>query len=149
MSARRHVAAIFAVAFAMLWAPAAGVARKSPSPMVDRINMVRMAHSLRPARYSPSLSASSSSFAHHLAGTQQFAHGSRIMASNRFSTLSEILAVTGGWKVRRGKTLRLWLESPAHRAVILSPGVDYVGAARIRGHFAGRPVLFWTVQFGR
>ena len=149
MSARRHVAAIFAVAFAMLWAPAAGTARKSPSPMVDKINMVRTAHGLRPARYSRSLSASSSSFARHLAGTQQFAHRSRIMASNRFSTLGEILALTRGWKVRRGKTLGRWLESPAHRAVILSPGFDYVGAARIRGHFAGRPVLFWTVQFGR
>ena len=149
MSARRHVAAIFAVGFAMLWAPAAGAARKSPSPMVDKINIVRTAHGLRPARYSRSLSTSSSSFARHLAVTQQFEHGTRIMASNRFSTLSEILALTGGWKVRRGKTLRRWLESPAHRAVILSPAVDYVGAARIRGHFAGRPVLFWTVQFGR
>ena len=149
MSARRHVAAILVVASAMLWAPAAGVARKSPSPMIDKINKARKAHGIHRARYSRSLSASSSAFSRHLALTQQFAHRSRIMASNRFSALGEVLALTRGWKVRRQNTLRYWLSSPGHRAVLLSPAFAYVGAARVPGYLAGQPVIFWTVQFGR
>lgn len=149
MSARRAVAVILAIACTSLSSPTAGEARKSPSPMVDKINRVREANGVRPARYSRSLSGSSSRFAGYLARTHQFAHGSRIMASGRFARLGEVLALTRGWEVRRSQTLRHWLSSPGHRAVLLSPAFSYVGAARVRGRFAGRPALFWAVQFGR
>ena len=149
MPARRHAAVILAVTIATLLAPASVAARTSPSPMVDKINKVRKDHGLRPARYSRSLSASSSDFARYMAATQQFAHGSRIMASNRFSSLGEVLALSRGWKVRRKRTLRRWLRSPSHRSVILSRSFYYVGAARVNGYFGGLPVVFWTVQFGR
>lgn len=149
MSARRHVAALFVVALPMLWAPAAGAARKSPSPMVDKINAVRKAHGIRPARYSRSLSGSSAQFARHLASTQRFAHRSRITANNRFSRLGEVLALMRGWKLRRSQTLAYWLGSPSHRAVLLSPVFRYVGAARVRGTFGGSRTIFWTVQLGR
>ena len=149
MPARRHVAAILAVAFAMLWAPAAGAARNSPSPMVDKINEVRRAHGLRPARYSPALSWSSARFARYLARTQQFTHGSGIARSSRFSRLGEVLALMHGWKIRRSQTLAYWLTSPSHRAALLGPAFRYVGAARVRGHFGGSRATFWTVQLGR
>jgi uncharacterized protein YkwD len=149
MSARRPVAAILAVACAFLLAPAAAAARKSPSPLVDEINEVRRAHGVRPARYSRSLSGSSSRFSRYLARTQRFAHGSRILASGRFSQLGEILALTGGWNVRRSRTIGYWLSSASHRAVLLGRAYRYVGAARVPGRFGGRPALYWTVQFGR
>jgi uncharacterized protein YkwD len=149
MLARRHVAAILAVAFAMLFAPPAGAASKSPSPMVDKINEVRRAHGLRPARYSRSLSGSSAWFARQLARTQRFTHGARIGGSSRFSTLGEVLALMHGWKIRRSRTLAYWLTSPSHRAVLLSPAFRYVGAARARGYFFGSRTMFWTVQLGR
>lgn len=149
MPALRPAAAILAVLFAFLAASTAAEARKSPSPMVDKINEVRRAHGLRPARYSRSLSRSSSSYVRYLARTQRFAHGSRITASNRFSQLGEVLALMRGWQVQRQLTLSYWLGSPTHRAVLLSPAFRHVGAARTRGHFEGAPMVFWTVQFGR
>lgn len=149
MPASRPVAAIVAVALTLLLAPAAANARKSPSPMIDKINEVREAHGLAPMRYSRSLSRSSARFAHHLADTQRFAHSSRIKASGRFSQLGEILALMRGWEVQRSATLAYWLQSWSHRAVILNPAFRYVGAARAPGYYAGSPTLFWTVQFGR
>lgn len=148
MPALRPIAATLAVALTLLLAPVTAHAR-SPSPMVDKINKVRRAHGLAPMRYSRSLSRSSSRFVHHLASTQRFAHSSSIRASNRFSQLGEVLALMRGWEVRRALTLAYWLQSWSHRAVIMNPGFRYVGAARARGHYAGSPMLFWTVQFGR
>lgn len=148
MPALRRVAAILGVVLAVLLAPAASKAR-NPSPMVTKINKVRVAHGLAPMRYSRSLSRSSSRFVHYLARTQRFAHSSSIRASGRFSQLGEVLALMRGWEVRRTLTLVYWLQSWSHRAVILNPSFRYVGAARARGHYAGSPMLFWTVQFGR
>lgn len=149
MPALRPVAVMPAVACALLAAPTAGEARRSPSPMVDRINEVRSAHGLRPARYSRSLSASSARFARHLARTQRFTHASRIVANGRFSSVGEVLALMRGWEVRRAVTLAYWLRSPSHRAVLLSPTFRYVGAARVRGRFGSTRTMFWTVQLGR
>jgi len=149
MSAHRPAAAILAVALTLMLAPAAVEARKSPSPMVDKINATREAHGLAPMRYSTTLSRSSSRFARYLARTQQFRHGSRISASSRFSVLGEILALMRGWEIRRSLTLAYWLRSWSHRMVVLNGTYRYVGAARVRGYYAGSPMMFWTVQFGR
>lgn len=148
MPVARAAAASLAVVCAFLL-PAEVEARKSRSPMVDKINKVRKAHGVRPARYSGSLSRSSSRFARYIARTHRFTHGSRIMASGGFSELGEVLALTRGWEVRRSRTLAYWLQSRRHRAVLLSPAFRYVGAARTRGHFGGSPTLVWAVQFGR
>lgn len=148
MSGVRVVAACLAVGCAVLL-PSTADARRSPSPMVNQINKVRKAHGVSPARYSRSLSVSSSRFSRYLVRTQRFAHGPRIMASARFSKLGEILALMRGSKIRTRETLASWLRSPSHRAVILSPDFRYVGAARTRGRFNGSPALVWAVQFGR
>ena len=149
MPALRPIAAILAMACMLLSAPAPAEARRSPSPMVDQINQVRKAHGVRPARYSRSLSASSSRFARYLARSNQFAHRPPIRASRRFVKLGEILALDRGGEVRRSETLAAWLSSPSHRAVLLSRAFRYVGAARVHGRYGENPVLVWTVQFGR
>lgn len=145
----RSVAVILAVVTSLLCLPARGQARETPSPMVDAINQVRLQHGVPPAGYSRSLSRSSSRFASYLAQTGTFTHASRIIASGRFSKVGEILALSRGRGLRRARTLRNWLSSPVHRSVLLSPRFRYVGAARSSGYFAGRPAVFWTVQFGR
>ncbi len=148
MPALRSTAAILAVACTVLLAPAAGHARKSPSPMIDKINEVREAHGISPVRYSRSLHRSSSRFARYLAGTRQFGHGSPIWASRHFSRLGEILALVKGEKIRRGETLSSWMYSSSHRAVVLNPAYRYVGAGWRRGHF-GATAVVWTAHFGR
>lgn len=147
MPALRPAAACLACALAL--STTSAPANASPSPMVDKINQVRAAHGMRPLRYSRSLARSSSRYSRHMLRTDRFAHASRIMASRRFSRLGEILALSPGWKVRRKRTLRLWLGSAGHRTVLLSSSFRYIGAARVRGRFGGSRAMVWTVQFGR
>ena len=124
-------------------------ASESPLSMVARINQVRTTHGLSALQYSPSLARSSSRFARHLVRVDRFAHGARIMASSRFSRLGEVLALTHGWRIRRRQTLKNWLSSPSHRALLLSSSFRYVGAGRVRGYFGAARAVVWTVQFGR
>ena len=149
MPASRPAAACLALACALVLSTTSSQANASPSPMVDKINTVRVMHGLPALHYSRSLARSSSRFSRHLLRTNHFAHASRIRASRRFSRLGEILALNSGWQVRRKRTLRLWLGSPGHRGVLMSPSFRYIGAARVHGLLGVNPATVWTVQFGR
>lgn len=149
MSALRRAAVCLCLGCALALAATGADANASPSPMVDKINQVRRTHGLGALHYSPRLARSSSRLARHLLRTDRFAHGSRIIASGRFSSLGEILALTRGWKLRRKRTLGAWLRSSSHRAVVLSSSFSSIGAARVRGYFAGGRAVVWTIQFGR
>jgi uncharacterized protein YkwD len=51
------------------------------------------------------------------------------------------------------QALRMWLESPPHRAILLSPAFGYIGlgavhAASAPGTFGGRPVTVVVADFG-
>ena len=149
MSALRPVAACLVLVWPLVLSVASAEARSSPSPMVAKINAARGAHGMRPLRYSPSLTRSSSRYGRYLLRCDRFGHAGRIMASGRFSRLGEILALTHGSKLRSSRTLRNWLDSPSHRAVLLSSSFRYIGAAAVRGRLGGRRAVVWTVQFGR
>jgi uncharacterized protein YkwD len=149
MPALRPAAACLVSACALVLSTTSSPASASPSPMVDKINRVRAAHGMTALRYSRSLARSSSRYSRHVLRTDRFAHASRIMASRRFSSLGEVLALSAGWKIRRRRTLRLWLGSPGHRTVLLSSSYRYIGAARVRGRFGGSRAMVWTVQLGR
>jgi len=48
------------------------------------------------------------------------------------------------------QTLRMWLNSPSHRANLLARGWRDIGIAVERGHMFGRDgVSLWVAQFGR
>ena len=149
MPASRRAAACLALACAVVLSTTSSQAGASPSPMVDKINKVRAAYGLPALRYSRSLARSSSLFSRHVLRTGRFAHASRIWASRRFSSVGEILALNSGWRVRRKRTLRLWLGSLGHRNVLMSPAYRYIGAARAHGLLGVNPATVWTVQFGR
>ena len=149
MPALRPAAACLVLACALVPSITSSEVRASPSPMVDKINHLRNAHGMPALRYSPRLARSSSGFARHLLRTDRFAHGGWIMTGGRFSRLGEILALTGGWRLQRGRTLGYWLGSQSHRTVLLSSSFRYVGAGAARGWFAGRRNVAWTVRFGR
>jgi uncharacterized protein YkwD len=136
------------LAVLMLGVSRAGAAAHAPSAMVRDINDARRAYGLPPLRYSESLERSSSRFARHLMTSGVFAHATRIMASRRFHSLGEVLGLSPGWRLRRLLMIRLWLQSPEHRPVLLSRTSAYVGAGRARGWFNERPTTIWVVQFG-
>ncbi len=77
-----------------------------------------------------------------------FGHQPRIRASSRYSRLGENLAWHPGRSARVRLTVRAWLQSPPHRALMLSSGFRWLGAGVARGRLQGRAATTWVLQFG-
>jgi uncharacterized protein YkwD len=143
----RTRALLFVVLVAIVAIPSSAWA--GAPPIVGKINQVRQAHGLPALRYAPSLERSSRRFARHLMRIDRFAHAPRIQASSRFHLLGECLGRQSGWRLRASRMVHGWLNSPTHRAILLSRAFNSVGAAPARGNFWGRRTTIWVAQFGR
>jgi uncharacterized protein YkwD len=117
--------------------------------MVNRINAKRAARGLQPLRLSGSLTRTSKAYSARMMRSGYFGHLSRIQASSRFSSLGEVLEYRRGYRAAVTSTLRDWLNSPGHRAVIMSASFKYIGAGLTRGRFHGRRATIWVAQLGR
>jgi uncharacterized protein YkwD len=117
--------------------------------MVAAINAVRAQHGLARLRPSGSLKRSSFAFARHLMRIDRFGHAARIHASSGFSMLGEALAYHSDRRLRKALTIRGWMQSPPHRALVLSRDFTWVGAGYARGRFGGRPATIWVLHLGR
>jgi uncharacterized protein YkwD len=117
--------------------------------MIEKINHARARNGLPPLHRSRSLSGSSSRFAAFLMHRGVLAHRSRVSAGAGFSRLGEALALIGGRGLGVGATVRMWLHSPTHRAVILTRSMNLIGASAVRGRFRGHRSTVWVVQTGR
>jgi uncharacterized protein YkwD len=78
-----------------------------------------------------------------------FGHQPRIRASSRYSRLGENLAWRTGPRPRVRYTVAAWLNSPPHRALMLSRGFRWLGAGVARGRLDGRAGTAWVLHFGR
>jgi uncharacterized protein YkwD len=115
--------------------------------MVAKINKVRASHDLRPLRTAAGLMRSSRDYARHLIRSETFAHGSSY-AKTGFETTGETLAFHRGQMRRPWPILRMWLASPAHRALILSESFSHVGAGPASGRFDGAKATIWVAHLG-
>jgi uncharacterized protein YkwD len=146
---RRAVALCIAVVSGLTVIPAAAARDdRGAVEMVGAINETRARHGLGPLRFSHSLERSSFAFARHLMRTDRFGHDARIHASSRFRMLGEALAYHSDRRLRKALTLRGWLGSPPHRALVLSGDFKWVGAGYARGRFGGRPATIWVLHLG-
>jgi uncharacterized protein YkwD len=139
------VCSLFVLVFAAL--PASASANADGDRMIGHINQVRAAHNLRPLRTSPALIRSAGRFSLTMMSSDRFGHGGRIQASG-FRRLGEALAMHFGRGVGISRTVRGWLRSPSHRAIVLTRSMRYVGAAATRGRFRGRRAVIWVLQTG-
>jgi uncharacterized protein YkwD len=117
--------------------------------MLGQINHARASHGLRPLHASGSLNGSATRFAGFLMHRGVLAHRSRVSAGAGFSRLGECLALVGGRRLGVGNTVRMWLGSPSHRAVILTHSMNLVGVGMAQGRFHGHRSTIWVVQTGR
>jgi uncharacterized protein YkwD len=122
--------------------------RESTAAMLKQVNKARAKRGLRPMRLSPSLTRSARRFSHHLMATDRFAHSARIQASGRFHRLGEALAMHSGRRDKVGPTVRQWLNSPPHRAIVLSRSLRWLGAGVTHGRFGGSKSTIWVLQAG-
>jgi uncharacterized protein YkwD len=116
-----------------LAAPAQSAA---PTPMerqlIAKINQTRAAHGLRKLRLGPRLQAGSHAWSRYLMRVDAFRHSGQLIAGT-----GEILAWgTCSW-FGPLRAVRMWLNSPSHRALLLRPGFRYVGAGWTAGNWRG------------
>jgi len=129
--------------------PAARARASAESDVIDRINDFRHDHGLRTLRVSSSLTRSANAYSERMLDSQYFGHARRIQASSQYERLGEILEWHRGRNPDPGWAMRDWINSPAHRTVMLDPLFTYVGSGYTVGRFFGRVDTIWTVHFGR
>ena len=146
----RHVRLCFAclLACSLLAVPSAAGAASPSQRMAQKINHARAQHGLGPVRLSRALTRSSFRYSRRVMSRDHFAHGLQARPSG-YNVFGEVLALHPGRHVRVGFTVRAWLRSPGHRAVLLSPAFRVMGAGYSRGRIGGRRRTSWTAQFGR
>jgi uncharacterized protein YkwD len=118
-------------------------------PMISKINQVRANHGLARLRPSRSLLRSSRAFSRYLMAHNVFGHRSRVSASLRFRWLGEALALHFSDKPEVAMTVRMWLDSPPHRRIVLAPQMRLIGVGLCRGTFRGERAAIWVLQVGR
>jgi uncharacterized protein YkwD len=112
------------------------------------VNAARAQHGLAAFHGSASLHRSASAYARWMLRADYFGHLSRIRASGRFSMLGEAVAWHSGRRPQVRRTVRRWMQSPPHRALILHPGFRWLGAGLARGGLSGRRATMWVLHFG-
>jgi uncharacterized protein YkwD len=115
---------------------------------IDALNDVRRANGLAPLRESGSLNNSSGDYARKMLRQDFFGHGSSIDVAGAFRSAGETLAYHTGWDAQPRRTITRWMNSPGHRAVLLSPGFRWVGMGLARGRLGGRAATMWVAHVG-
>jgi uncharacterized protein YkwD len=126
----------------------AGAATPTQGAMVEQVNVVRAGQGLRALRAAPVLHHSARRYARWMVRHDYFGHLSRIRAAHRFNLLGETLAWHSGSRARVGWTVRAWLASPGHRALLLDPRFRWLGAGMARGRLSGTAATVWVLHLG-
>ena len=128
--------------------PSSAAAGGAEQEAIEALNDVRRAHGLAPLRESGSLNASSGSYARKMLRHDFFGHGPSIDVAGGFRSAGETLAYHTGWDAQPRRTVMRWMNSPGHRAVLLSTGFRFVGMGLARGRLAGRVATMWVAHVG-
>jgi uncharacterized protein YkwD len=128
--------------------PASAARSFTGKGMMDAVNSVRAKYGLRQLKRARRLVRSSASRAELMMRGDFFAHPSTLSVPT-FDRVGEILELHGGRRPRMGRTIRLWLHSTGHRAVMLSSHYRWIGAARAVGLYGGHRATIWVVRFGK
>ena len=128
--------------------PAAPAGANAQQDAIDQLNEVRRANDLPELRASASLRRSSTNYARHMIDSDYFGHRPRIAVSSQFYRAGETLAMNPGFSPQPAHTVDSWMNSPTHRAVLLSPGFGWIGMGTARGRIGSRLVTVWVAQVG-
>ena len=160
-------AALLAASFVAVVQPAAAQAKAVPlhTQMVKAINKVRRAHHLHKVRESKKLRRAASRHSRDMMKNDYFAHTSprgstlntRVVASGfpggQSWQAGETLAWGSGSKASIKHTIKAWMHSREHRAILLDPSWRSVGAARAKAsskhsYQGSKGASVWTADFG-
>ena len=136
-------------------APAAAQLGHSERTIIRLINNVRAQHGLGHVRASAGLRRAAESHSLDMVRRGFFDHSSsngtpfdrRVHRYVRARGVGEVLAAIGRRYGGAGTVVRMWMGSPPHRAVLLSPGFRRIGIARRWGSIGGRGMAVVTADF--
>jgi uncharacterized protein YkwD len=128
--------------------PSPATAAPAEQEAIEALNEVRRAHGLSPLRESGALNGSSGAYARRMLRFDFFGHGPSIDVAGGFRSAGETLAYHNGWNAQPRRTVRRWMNSPPHRAVLLSPGFRWVGMGVARGRLGGGVATTWVAHVG-
>ena len=161
MSRRLIVVAATLLLAAGLGTATARAANTPWNPLFRAINNVRRTHGLRPVAASPRLHWAARHHSNDMVVHHYFAHTSpygstlygRIMSSGFLTygywEAGETLAWGTGFDGTPAGVVQMWMHSPEHRAILLSPLFRFVGIGRAQGTFMGRAhAAVWTADWG-
>jgi uncharacterized protein YkwD len=137
------LATVFALA-----SPAGAEIPSESAAMIDRVNAARSSHGLPALRASEGLTGSARSYARYMLRHDHLGHLSSIRASGSFMWLGENLAWHFDWKPRVRMSFSGWMNSPPHRAVLLSRAARQIGVGRVRGYIDGQRTTAWVAHLG-
>ena len=145
----RPISALVVCAFAAAAVlPSSAAAGGAEQEAIEALNDVRRAHGVAPLRESGSLNNSSGHYARKMLRHDFFGHGPSIDVAGAFRSAGETLAYHTGWSAQPRRTVTRWMNSPGHRAVLLSPGFRWVGMGLARGRLGSSAVTTWVAHVG-
>jgi uncharacterized protein YkwD len=129
-------------------ASAANAGAGAETQAIASLNHIRTSNGLAPLRPSRSLTNSANAYARYMLANDFFGHQARIRVSSRFRTAGETIAWHSGFQAGPRRTVRQWMASPPHRAVLLSSAFRMVGMGMEPGRLGSRPVAMWVAHLG-
>ena len=127
---------------------AAGSGADAEAQAIESLNRIRAANGLASLRPSSSLAGTASAYARYMLRNDFFGHQARIPVASRFRTAGETLAWHSGWNAGPRRTVRQWMASPPHRAVLMSSAFRQVGMGMELGRMGGQATTMWVAHFG-
>jgi uncharacterized protein YkwD len=116
--------------------------------VIRAINRARAAHGLRSLRAGRNLARAANAHTRSMLRANYFSHGdfsSRLRRYTRARRIGETIAMTT--RCSASRVVRMWLNSPPHRAVLLSGGFRRVGIGRRRGSLGSGRACVVTADF--
>jgi uncharacterized protein YkwD len=150
----RHAGVAFVAVLAFAVAgPVAAAAASAGGPeqrMIDEINHARAVHGgLPPLRPAPTLGRTAIRFSRWLISHDLFAHSPSSARQGASRHTGEALAMHFSGRPDVRGTVRSWLRSPRHRALVLTTSMTTAGVGHASGRFGRRPATIWVLEVSR
>ena len=152
----RSVALALCCAFTSLFFVASAPAAQAAGPRIDRgeraivraINRTRAHYGLHRLHTGGRLARAADAHSRSMLAADYFAHGSFASRVRRYASFKRV-GETLAWNTRCGarRFVRMWLNSPGHRAVLLSHSYRRVGVGRRVGRLGVRRACMVTADF--
>ena len=140
---------VLAASLSAALVPTASSAATPKQRMKTAINAARAANGVPPVRTYRPLMRTSSRYAKFMIANDVWAHASNPATGASYSRVGEILGMTTTPGPAPRAIVRAWLESPAHRPILLDRRYRCVGIGLEHGNMDGLMSWVWVVRLGR